>query len=94
MSVAVTDKECLEAFHEVYLHLTNTLLIPIPIPIPIPSLYLTYTLQCSRTEGIIPALEPSHALWQTMEVARQLGKGKVRLLMIVPAALSTLAFPI
>ncbi len=45
--VAVTDKECLEAF-----------------------------MECSKSEGIIPALEPSHALWQTMVVARQLGKGK------------------
>ena len=33
-------------------------------------------MECSKTEGIIPALEPSHALWQTMEVAKQLGKGK------------------
>lgn len=45
--VAVTDKQCLEAFFEV-----------------------------SRTEGIIPALEPSHALYQSMQVAKELGLGK------------------
>jgi tryptophan synthase beta subunit len=32
--------------------------------------------EVSRTEGIIPALEPSHALYQTMQIAKELGKGK------------------
>jgi tryptophan synthase beta subunit len=31
---------------------------------------------CSQTEGIIPALEPSHALYHTMELAKSMGKGK------------------
>ena len=30
----------------------------------------------SKTEGIIPALEPSHALYQTMKIAEGLGKDK------------------
>ncbi len=30
---------------------------------------------CSRLEGIIPALEPAHALARTAEVAREVGKG-------------------
>jgi len=32
--------------------------------------------EVSRTEGIIPALEPSHALYQGMKIAKELGKGK------------------
>jgi tryptophan synthase beta subunit len=32
--------------------------------------------EVSKTEGIIPALEPSHALYQTMKIAKELGKGK------------------
>ena len=32
--------------------------------------------EVSRTEGIIPALEPSHALYQTMVLAKELGPGK------------------
>lgn len=32
--------------------------------------------EVSKTEGIIPALEPSHALYQTMQIARELGPGK------------------
>jgi len=31
----------------------------------------------SRTEGIVPALEPSHALHQTMELAKQLPKDQI-----------------
>ena len=34
--------------------------------------------QCSKTEGIIPALEPSHALYTTMQLAKELGPGKVQ----------------
>ena len=30
----------------------------------------------SETEGIIPALETSHAIWGAMELAKQMGKGK------------------
>ncbi|EWC48721.1 tryptophan synthase [Drechslerella stenobrocha 248] len=30
----------------------------------------------SQTEGIIPALESSHAIWGAMELAKKLGKGK------------------
>lgn len=30
-----------------------------------------------RTEGIIPALEPSHALFQTIEEAKKLGKDQI-----------------
>jgi predicted alternative tryptophan synthase beta-subunit len=30
-----------------------------------------------RTEGIIPALEPSHALFQTIQEAKKLGKDKI-----------------
>lgn len=30
----------------------------------------------SKTEGIIPALEPSHALYQAIQVAKELGPGK------------------
>jgi len=32
--------------------------------------------EVSKTEGIIPALEPSHALYQTMKLAKELGPGK------------------
>jgi tryptophan synthase len=32
--------------------------------------------EVSKTEGIIPALEPSHALYQGMKIAKELGKGK------------------
>lgn len=32
--------------------------------------------EVSKTEGIIPALEPSHALFQTMKIAKELGPGK------------------
>ena len=32
--------------------------------------------ECSKTEGIIPALEPSHALYTTMQIAKELGPGK------------------
>ena len=32
--------------------------------------------QCSKTEGIIPALEPSHALYTTFKLAKEMGKGK------------------
>jgi len=32
--------------------------------------------ECSKTEGIIPALEPAHALYLGFEVAKKLGKGK------------------
>lgn len=32
--------------------------------------------EVSKTEGIIPALEPSHALYQTIQIARELGKDK------------------
>lgn len=32
--------------------------------------------EVSKTEGIIPALEPSHALFQGMQVAKEIGKGK------------------
>jgi tryptophan synthase beta subunit len=32
--------------------------------------------ELSKTEGIIPALEPSHAIYQTMQIAKELGKGK------------------
>ena len=32
--------------------------------------------ELSKTEGIIPALEPSHALYATMQIAKELGKGK------------------
>lgn len=32
--------------------------------------------ECSKTEGIIPALEPSHALFQTFKIAKELGPGK------------------
>lgn len=31
---------------------------------------------CSKTEGIIPALEPSHAIYQGMQEAKRLGPGK------------------
>ena len=31
----------------------------------------------SRTEGIVPALEPSHALHQTMELAGQMRKDQI-----------------
>ncbi|MEK7661728.1 MAG: tryptophan synthase subunit beta, partial [Pseudomonadota bacterium] len=30
---------------------------------------------CSRLEGILPALEPSHALARIGEIAREIGKG-------------------
>ena len=30
-----------------------------------------------KAEGIIPALEPSHAIYQTMELAKSMGKDKV-----------------
>ena len=33
-------------------------------------------LKCASTEGIIPALEPSHAVALAMKVAKKLGKGK------------------
>ena len=29
-------------------------------------------MECSKTEGIIPALEPSHALYTTLELAKSL----------------------
>lgn len=32
--------------------------------------------EVSKTEGIIPALEPSHALYQTIQIAKELGKDK------------------
>ena len=32
--------------------------------------------EVSKTEGIIPALEPSHALYHGMKIAKELGKGK------------------
>ncbi|WP_421739743.1 tryptophan synthase subunit beta [Caulobacter sp.] len=32
---------------------------------------------CSQLEGIIPALEPAHALARVGEIAQQLGKGKI-----------------
>jgi tryptophan synthase beta subunit len=32
--------------------------------------------ELSKTEGIIPALEPSHAIYTTMQIARELGPGK------------------
>jgi tryptophan synthase beta subunit len=32
--------------------------------------------EVSKTEGIIPALEPSHALYQTMVLAKEMGPGK------------------
>jgi tryptophan synthase beta subunit len=32
--------------------------------------------EISKTEGIIPALEPSHALYETMQIAKSLGKDK------------------
>ena len=32
--------------------------------------------ELSKTEGIIPALEPSHALYTTMKLAKEMGKGK------------------
>lgn len=32
--------------------------------------------EVSKTEGIIPALEPSHALYQTIQLAKELGPGK------------------
>ena len=32
--------------------------------------------KCASTEGIIPALEPSHAVALAMKVAKKLGKGK------------------
>lgn len=32
--------------------------------------------EVSKTEGIIPALEPSHALYETIQIAKRLGKGK------------------
>jgi tryptophan synthase beta chain len=32
---------------------------------------------CSKLEGIIPALEPAHALARTIDLARELGKGGV-----------------
>ena len=32
--------------------------------------------ELSKTEGIIPALEPSHALYTTMQLAKELGPGK------------------
>jgi tryptophan synthase beta chain len=46
--VSITDKEALEAFHEL-----------------------------TRTEGIIPALESSHALAYSKKLAPQLGKDKI-----------------
>ncbi|MHB8741803.1 MAG: tryptophan synthase subunit beta [Sulfuricaulis sp.] len=46
--VSITDKEALEAFHEL-----------------------------TRMEGIIPALESSHALAYSKKLAPQLGKGKI-----------------
>ena len=46
--VSITDKEALEAFHEL-----------------------------TRTEGIMPALESSHALAFAKKLAPQLGKGKI-----------------
>lgn len=33
-------------------------------------------LEVSKTEGIIPALEPSHALYAGMQRAKELGPGK------------------
>ena len=32
---------------------------------------------CSKLEGIIPALEPAHALARVGEIAQQLGKDKI-----------------
>ncbi|OYX92272.1 MAG: tryptophan synthase subunit beta, partial [Caulobacter sp. 35-67-4] len=32
---------------------------------------------CSTLEGIIPALEPAHALARVGEIAQELGKGKI-----------------
>ncbi len=32
--------------------------------------------EVSKTEGIIPALEPSHALYQTIQIAKELGRDK------------------
>ena len=32
--------------------------------------------EVSKTEGIIPALEPSHALYQTIQIAKSLGPDK------------------
>ncbi len=46
--VSITDKEALDAFHEL-----------------------------TRTEGIIPALESSHAVAYSKKLARQLGKDKI-----------------
>ena len=34
----------------------------------------------SRTEGIIPALEPSHAIWHAMELCKKLPKDKIVLM--------------
>lgn len=39
-------------------------------------------LEVSKTEGIIPALEPSHALYAGMQVAKELGPGKAVLINI------------
>jgi len=30
---------------------------------------------CSKLEGIIPALEPAHALARTADIAKEIGKG-------------------
>ncbi len=35
---------------------------------------------CARLEGILPALEPSHALARLGEIARQVGKGGIVLM--------------
>jgi tryptophan synthase beta chain len=35
---------------------------------------------CSKLEGIIPALEPAHALARTADIAREIGKGGVVLM--------------
>lgn len=32
--------------------------------------------ELSKTEGIIPALEPSHAIYAAMQIAKELGPGK------------------
>ena len=32
--------------------------------------------ELSKTEGIIPALEPSHAIYQAIKLAKELGPGK------------------
>jgi tryptophan synthase beta chain len=38
--------------------------------------YQGFKLLC-KTEGIIPALEPSHALYQTIQIAKSLPKDKI-----------------